>query len=158
MQTWALGNLAEVYLLMNKTDSALMYAQRDYELIMRIHYSNYLCNTLVDLDWIQGKLGNSSLAISYFKLAIQEGYITKSPKQINYAYIAEAQYFHDINQDDSSAVYAKKAIAVVQHTAFSNYTIKPSKLLLEIYRNSNIDSSFKYSEMYRLANDSVFSM
>jgi hypothetical protein len=54
-------------------------------------------------------------------------------------------------------VYAKKAIDVVQHTAFSNYSIKPSKLLLDIYRNNNIDSAFKYSEMYRMANDSLFS-
>jgi tetratricopeptide (TPR) repeat protein len=155
LQTWAYKNLGEVYFEMNKIDSALMYAQRDYELCMRFHYYDYLSITLKNLGNIQGKMGNSSLAISYFVLAIQEGLKAKSPKLINYAYTDEAQYFHDINQYDSCAVYAKKAIAVVQHTAFSNYSIKPSKLLLDIYRNSNIDSAFKYSEMYRMANDSL---
>jgi hypothetical protein len=90
-------------------------------------------------------------------MAIQEGFKTKSPKQINFACTAEAQYYHNINQNDSSAVYAKKAVAVVQNTAFSNYSIKPAKLLLDIYRTTNIDSAFKYSEMYRIANDSLFS-
>jgi len=157
MQTFALGNLAEVYLSMNKLDSALMYAQEEYELFMRIHPPVDLSYNYKTLGSIHGKLGNSSLAISYFNLAIQEAFKTKSSKKLNYAYYAEAQYFHDINQNDSSAVYAKKAIAVVQQTAFSNYSIKPAKLLLDIYRNTNIDSAFKYSEMYRMANDSLFS-
>jgi tetratricopeptide (TPR) repeat protein len=157
LQTWAFQSLGQVYLEMNKIDSALIYAQRDYELCMRIHYYNDLSFTLKNLGSIQDMMGNSSLAISYFNMAILEGFKTKSSKQLNWAYTAEAQYFHDINQNDSCVEYAKKAIAVVQHTAFSNLIIKPSKLLLDIYRNSNIDSAFKYSEMYRMANDSLFS-
>jgi tetratricopeptide (TPR) repeat protein len=157
LQTWALQNLSQVYMEMNQIDSSLMYAQRDYELSMRIHYFNDLGFTFKNLGSIQGKIGNSSLAISYFNLAIQEGFKRYSPKLLNWAYTAIAQYFHDIHQNDSSAVYAKKAIAVVQNTAFFNYCIKPSKLLLDIYRNSNIDSAFKYSEIYRIANDSLFS-
>ncbi|HSN59787.1 MAG TPA: tetratricopeptide repeat protein [Ferruginibacter sp.] len=157
LQTWALQSLGQVYNEMNKLDSALMYAQRDYELCMRIHYYNNLSYTLRNLGSIQGKMGNSSLAISYFNLALQEGFKIKSAKALNWTYTAEAQYFHDINQNDSSAFYAKKAIAVVQNTAFTNYSIKPAKLLLDIYRNTNIDSAFKYSEMFRMANDSLFS-
>jgi hypothetical protein len=156
LQSYALGNLAEVYLSMNILDSALMYAQREYELYMQVHPNVDLCYTYKTLGSIQGKLGNSSLAKSYFNLAIQEGSKTKSSKKLNYTYYAVAQYFHDINKYDSCAFYAKKAIAVVQHTAFSNYSIKPSKLLLDIYRNTNIDSAFKYSEIYRVANDSLF--
>jgi len=102
-------------------------------------------------------MGNSALAISYYNLAIQESCKRNAPRMINWAYMAKAQYLKDINQDDSSVVYAKKAIAVVHNTVFSNYSIKPSKLLLDIYRISNIDSAFKYSEMYRIANDSLFS-
>jgi hypothetical protein len=157
MQIWALGNLAGVYLLMNKTDSALMYAQREYELRMRNHYTGNLGGSLVDLGRIQGKLGNSSLAISYFNMAIKEGLKAKSAKQLNYMYASVAQYFYETNQDDSCVVYAKKAISIVQHSAFSNLRIKSSKLLMDIYRNSNIDSAYKYSEIYRIANDSLFS-
>jgi tetratricopeptide (TPR) repeat protein len=157
MQIWGFDNLAEVYLAMNKIDSALMYAQRSYELCMRYHYFHDLGFTLISLGSIHGKMGTPALAISYFMLALQEGLKAKSPKLINWAYTAEAQYFHDIMQDDSSLFYAKKAIAVVKNSAYSNYSFKASKLLLNIYRNSNIDSAFKYSEMYRMTNDSVFS-
>jgi hypothetical protein len=81
---------------------------------------------------IHGKMGNSSLAVSYYNLAIKEAIKEKSPKQFNWIYSDEAQFFHDINQTDSCVVYAKKAIAVVQHTAFSNLSEKPAKLLLDI--------------------------
>jgi tetratricopeptide (TPR) repeat protein len=128
LQSWAFQNLAEVYLPMNKIDSALIYAQRDYELCMQIHYNDFLSFTFINLGSIQGKMGNSSLAISYFNLAIQEGFKRNSPKQLNWAYNAVAQYYHDINQNDSSAVYAKKAIAVVQNTAFFNYCCFRRKL------------------------------
>jgi tetratricopeptide (TPR) repeat protein len=125
LQTSAFQNLGQVYMEMNKIDSALMYAQSDYELCMRIHYYDNLSYTLKNLGSIQRKMHNSSLALSYFNLAIQEGFKTKSSKQLNWAYTAEAQYFHDINQNDSSLVYAKKAIAVVQHSEFSNFSINP---------------------------------
>ncbi|MCX6162276.1 MAG: hypothetical protein NTV87_13205 [Ignavibacteriae bacterium] len=158
LQIWGYGNLCPMYMETNKSDSALMYAQKEYELCMRFHYFDYLSYALKDMGSIQAKLGNSSLAVSYFNMAIQEGIKIKSSKQINYAYTALAQYFHDINQNDSSIVYAKKAIDVVQNAAFFDLIIKPAKLLLDIYRNSNIDSAFKYSEMFRIANDSLFSI
>ena len=157
MQNLALTSLAEVYLLKNNLDSALIYVQRNYELSMQNNYYDYLSYTYGYLGSIHGKMGNSSLAISYFNLGIKEGIRTKSARALNTIYTVVAQYFNDSNQNDSSVVYAKKAIAVVRQTAFSNRSIIPAKLLLDIYRNSNIDSAFKYSEMYRIANDSLFS-
>lgn len=37
LQIWAYLNLGQVYSEMNKLDSALIYAQRDYELCMQFH-------------------------------------------------------------------------------------------------------------------------
>jgi hypothetical protein len=102
-------------------------------------------------------MGNTELANSYFNMSVQEGIKTKSPKQLNWAYTSRAQYFNDVNQRDSSILYAKKAIAAVQNTPFFNYSINPAKLLLALYKNYNSDSALKYSEIYRIANDSVFS-
>ncbi len=53
--------------------------------------------------------------------------------------------------------YAKKAIDIVKNTAFSNKSIKPAKLLLDIYENTNSDSAVKYFKIYKAANDSLFS-
>jgi NADH:ubiquinone oxidoreductase subunit 3 (subunit A) len=156
-QSMGFQNLGEVYLAMGRIDSALMYEQKDYELCIRIGFFNYFGYTLLTLGAIHGKLGNTAVAIGYFDMAIQEGIKTKSPKQLNWAYTAKAQYFYNAKQIDSGLLYAKKAIATVNNTAFSNYSIKPAKLLLDIYENSNSDSAIKYFKLYKAANDSLFS-
>ena len=43
MQTFSLNGLAEVYLLMNNLDSALIYVQRNYELCVQNNYYDYIC-------------------------------------------------------------------------------------------------------------------
>lgn len=149
-------SFGEFYLNMNKVDSALMYSQKGYELSMRIGYLDYLGPLLQQLGSIHARLGHSALAISYYDLAVKEGIKMNSPKFINTSYTAIAQYYYDAKQVDSAKLYAKKAIAAVQNTAFSNMNIYPAKLLLDIYRHTNIDSAFKYSEIYRVSNDSLF--
>lgn len=155
-QSWAYGGLAVAYLDMNKTDSALLYGQRCYELCMTTKYFDYFGYRLITLGDIHARLNNAALAISYYDMAIQEGYRTRSSKQLNWAFTAKAQYFADLSRVDSATLYAKKAIAAVENTAFSNYNLKPAKLLLEAYKKQNSDSAFKYSEIYRIANDSLY--
>ena len=153
----AFQNLGEVYLAMNKLDSALMYEQKDFEICKRIGFYDFFGYTLLTLGAIHGKMGNTTLAVSYFDMAIQEGLKRRSTKQLNWTYTAKAQFFASIGQNDSSIVYAKKALSAVANTGFTNYNLSAAKLLLDNYRNSNADSAFKYSEIYRITNDSVFS-
>jgi hypothetical protein len=110
------------------------------------------------LGSIQAKLNNSTLALSYLKLSLEEGYKIKSPKYINISYTAIAEYFQRAGQKDSAIAYSLKAIAAVKNSSFETMVIKPAKLLTDIYRNVNVDSAFKYSEMYKTAKDSVFSI
>lgn len=154
--TWNFQNLGECYLALNQIDSALMYAQKAYELSQRIKYSDFISYTLINLGSIHGKMGNNAIAIGYFDMAIDESHKKKLLRQLNRALTEKAEYFHSINQIDSSIVYAKKAIAAVESTDFSNNSIKPAKLLLDIYRKTNVDSAFKYSELFRITNDSLF--
>jgi hypothetical protein len=69
-----------------------------------------------------------------------------------------AQFYYASNQPDSAKLYATRAISSVNNTAFYTLNVDPAKLLLNIYRNSNVDSAFKYSEIYRTANDSLFNI
>jgi tetratricopeptide (TPR) repeat protein len=155
-QTWGYQNLADLYLLINQVDSALKYGQKDYELCQQIKYYDFISYTLINLGGIHGKLGNSALALGYFDMAIAESNQSKSPRQLNWALTAKAKYFHNINKNDSAIFYAKKAITAVQKTAFASNCIKPAQLLLDIYRGNNVDSAFKYSELYKSTNDSLF--
>lgn len=157
MQTWAYWLLGDSYNELNKLDSALMYAQRAYDICMRIKYFDYIHWTYESLGKIQGKLGNQALALGYFDLAIKEAIKKNSLTGTSQYYTSKAKYYLDINQKDSCSVYAKKAIGIVQNTAFAKSSLAPAKLLLDFYRTTNSDSAFKYSEIYRIANDSLFS-
>ena len=157
MQTWAFWLLGDSYCELNKLDTALMYAQRAYDIIMRISYFDYIHWTYESLGKIHGKLGNQAIALGFFDLAIQEAKKENSITRISQYYTSMAQFYFDINQKDSCSVYAKKAIGIVQNTAYTSASLKPAKLLLDVYRTTNSDSAFKYSEIYRVTNDSLFS-
>jgi hypothetical protein len=146
----------EIYLASNKLDSALMYTQKAYEQSMSSGIKYYLCGVYVQLGNIQSKLNNPSLALSYLNLSLDEATKINSPKYINIAENSIAEYYLKAGKKDSAIVYSKKAIAAVTNTAFANMKIKPAKLLLDIYRSTNADSAFKYSEIYRVANDSLY--
>ncbi|MEO7393610.1 MAG: tetratricopeptide repeat protein [Chitinophagaceae bacterium] len=154
---WGLQNLTEVYILTNQYDSALRYSQRDYEISARIDTKGLISYTFINLATIHGKMGNEALAKAYYDMAVNEGIKNKSPKQINWAYTSKAEYFKNNNQFDSAIITAKKAIDAVTHTNFANYALQAAKLLLDIYRQRNTDSAFKYSELYHRAKDSLFS-
>ncbi|MGI8581007.1 MAG: tetratricopeptide repeat protein [Chitinophagaceae bacterium] len=157
IQAWTFASLGEVYEAMNIKDSALIYTQRAYELCTQYHYTDFISSVIRTLGSIQGKMGNKELAISYFNMSIKYAFSVNSSRWLNQAYFALAQYYFDTNQNDSSLVYAKKAIDIVKNTAFSNKSIKPAKLLLDIYENTNSDSAIKYLKIYKAANDSLYS-
>jgi tetratricopeptide (TPR) repeat protein len=155
-QALAFENIAECYLAVDQLDSALVYAQQDFEVCTRAKCKDYFSYTLLNLGVVHGRLGNPLLANSYFDMAIQEAQRTNDAKALTFAFNKKSAYCYSNGQEDSALVYARKAIAVVQQTAFSNFSLEPAKLLLRIYRQRNVDSAFKYSEIYRTINDSLF--
>ncbi len=148
--------LGEIYLADGKLDSALIYTQKAYELTMSSGIKDYLGAIYGQLGMIQARMGDPKLAESYFQLAVQEGYRIGSPKYINIPNTALAEFHAAAGRNDSAIAYAKMAIAVVQGTPFSNMVMKPAQLLTDLYRTTNVDSAFKYSEMYKVANDSLY--
>ncbi len=151
-----LWNLGAVYLAANKLDSALMYSQRAYELCLQINFKINLPYILSNLGSIQSKLGNTQLAIAYYDMAAKEALKIQSIRYLNLAYTGLAQHYYNFTQTDSSLVYAKKAIAVVDSTFFFYLSIKPAKLLTDIYENSNCDSTLKYAKIFKAANDTLY--
>jgi hypothetical protein len=118
----------------------------------------WLTSTYLQFGSIHAAMKNSSLALNYWNLALNEANRIGSPKFVSTAYNAIAQFYYASNQSDSAKLYATRAISSVNNTAFYTLNVDPAKLLLNIYRNSNVDSAFKYSEIYRTANDSLFNI
>lgn len=155
IQLWVFNNIAQVYQEINKLDSALYYAQRAYEL--RDLDPIFAPHILRQLATIHSKLQNHELAISYFNLSLKEAGRIKSVRWLNEAHTAMAEYYKEIELRDSSISNAVKAINDVENTPYSMKIIKPAKLLLDIYENTNSDSAIKYFKMYKTVNDSLFS-
>jgi len=153
-----IGNevLGGIYLGTNKIDSALIYTQKAYELSMSTGIKYYLCDIYQQLGSIQAKLNNPTLSLSYLTMSLQEATAINSPKYMSIAYNSFAAYHLKANRKDSAIYYARQSVAAVQNTAFSTMSMTPSKMLLDIYSGNNVDSAFKYSEIYRIANDSLF--
>jgi tetratricopeptide (TPR) repeat protein len=143
---------------MGKIDSALVYTQKAYEMAIKSGINYWLTSTYLQFGSIHAAMKNSSLALNYWNLALNEANRIGSPKFVSTAYNAIAQFYYASNQSDSAKLYATRAISSVNNTAFYTLNVDPAKLLLNIYRNSNVDSAFKYSEIYRTANDSLFNI
>jgi hypothetical protein len=154
----AVNDMGTIYLAMGKIDSALVYTQKAYEMAIKSGINYWLTSTYLQFGSIHAAMKNSSLALNYWNLALNEANRIGSPKFVSTAYNAMAQFYYASNQPDSAKLYATRAISSVNNTAFYTLNVDPAKLLLNIYRNSNVDSAFKYSEIYRTANDSLFNI
>jgi tetratricopeptide (TPR) repeat protein len=154
----AVNDMGTIYLAMGKIDSALIYTQKAYELAINSGITYWLTSTYLQFGSIHAAMKNTSLALNYWNLALEEAKRIGSPKFASTAYNAIAQFYYNANQKDSAKLYATKAITSVTNTAFYTLNVDPAKLLLNIYRDTNIDSAFKYSEIYRAATDSLFNV
>jgi tetratricopeptide (TPR) repeat protein len=154
----AVNDMGTIYLAMNKIDSALIYTQKAYELAIKSGINYWLTTTYLQFGSIHASMKNSALAMSYWNLALAEAKRINSPKFTSMANAAIADYFYTNNQKDSAKVYATRAIASVKNTAFQTLGAAPAKLLLNIYKNVSLDSAFKYSEIYRTANDTLYNI
>jgi tetratricopeptide (TPR) repeat protein len=158
IKAWAPSNLGAVYLATNKLDSSLMYSQRAYEIFVRLkiidNNSGYL---FTNLGGVHSKLGNAQLAVSYFHTAINKNQSSSNIRYLNLLYNGLAEHYQRNNQTDSCAFYARKAIAAVNNTSFFYLSSKPAKLLADIYEKTNCDSTLKYANILKTANDSLTS-
>jgi tetratricopeptide (TPR) repeat protein len=157
IRSFPLLNLGSVYLAKNVLDSALIYSQREYEYSIKVKDKGNLPITYTNLAGVHSKMGDNELAVTYYQLAIQAALKNPLPRYRSLAYQGLAEHYARINQLDTAQAYARKAIASVGGTPFSYLSGKPAKMLADMYGKSNCDSTLKYSNIYREANDSLFS-
>ena len=156
IKIWPLMNLGVCYLNLNKLDSALMYLQRAYESSLVINQVD-LPFILWNLGSVHSKMGHDALAVTYSKMSIEMAEKSQRLRQLSFAYTGLAEHFLRTNEKDSSMLYLKKGLNAIQYTPFFFTSLKPAKMLADLYEKSNCDSTLKYASIYKIANDSVFS-
>lgn len=157
LEVWPMMNLAAVFLATNQLDSSLFYGLQAYEKTVLLRgfatQSSYIFSNIAGA---YSKKGDNQKALDYFQKAIQAVDANRSVRYKAIVYEAFAEHFQRNMQLDSCIFYAKKTIAIVQNSLFNYLAMKPSKLLTDIYENSNADSTLKYLKIYRAANDSLY--
>ena len=156
IKIWPVLNLGNCYLNINRLDSALKYLQSAYEKSLVINKVD-LPFILWNLGAVHSKMNNGALAVSYFNMSAQMAKDAKRLRQLCFAYTGLGEHYQRISQRDSSIFYLKQALLTVLHTPFFFMSVKPAKILAELYEKSNCDSTLKYAGIYKVANDSVFS-
>lgn len=157
IRSFPLLNLGSVYLAKNELDSALMYSQREYEYSVKVKDKGNLPITYTNLAGVHSKMGNNELAVTYYKLAIQQALMNPLPRYTSLAYQGLAEHYARLNQIDTAQLYARRAISSVSGTPFFYLSGKPARMLADMYSSTNCDSTLKYSNIYKAANDSLFS-
>jgi two-component system NtrC family sensor kinase len=156
-QIWPMMNMGAIFLALNQLDSSLFYSNIAYERCEEIKLYRNWSYILSNLASAYSKMGNANMAMSYYHKALTSAKESLSARYMNQVYTSLAEHYQRTNQEDSTLYYAKKAILETQNTVFTFLSIKPAKLLTDIYEKSNADSTLKYLKVYRAANDSLFS-
>lgn len=149
------ANVGNTYLQMDNLDSALFYLQKAEQLSEKATQKGFKSTNFIAMGNTYAAMKNTTLAVAYYNLALQQSIKSKSPRWLSDTYATLAKFYNDNSQTDSSIFYAKKSIATVENTGFSNNVIGSAKLLTDIYRNKNNDSAMKYADLYRIVNDSI---
>ena len=154
---WPIMNLGAIHLAMNNLDSALYYSRDAYDRCSKIKLERNMPYILTNIASAYSKMGMPDTAMFYFKQALTTAHESLSARYITQAYTSLAEHYMRNNQLDSTIYYSKKAIQATQNTVFTFLSIKPAKLMTDIYEKSNADSTLKYLKIYRTAYDSLFS-
>ena len=148
--------LGRVYLSLKKTDSALIYEQKAYNISMQYHYKKYLGSILLNLGRIQSAMGNKQLASEYFKKAITASTEQNYLRGIVAGNLLLADSYRKSGQRDSSLQFANKAFVVAKYLNSPDLLLRSYTTLAAFYRSTNNDSTVKYQELIIKLNDSVF--
>jgi len=155
----ALGIMGGIYVNLNKLDSALIFSQQSYEFYTKMQDKKYLPVTLNLLGYIHQRLGNTALALEYYRLGVKEASANGNLMQVSDICMTMVFLFKENKATDSAFYYAKKAFVVAQEVNSPYAIARASSFLKDFFRNKNmLDSAFTYQEIMTTAKDSVLNL
>lgn len=149
-----LGNLSRTFLKIHQTDSAFFYAQKMYEMSLRIteKVSSYMTSTMGN---VYLEMNQPIIAYGYFKKGLDLAGNSKGVRSLQWAYIPMANYFEKTNQLDSALIYWKKPFEFGTKEAYKEAFVTSRKIYQYYIAKDQKDSALKYINFYVSANDSI---
>jgi two-component system NtrC family sensor kinase len=154
--------MGKMYLGMHRPDSALYHCEAAYKnamkyLIFRTKVKdNWVPQyILLQLGRVQDELGNTELALSYFRQTLANPVNTG---EICECYLSIAQLYKRIGNQDSAIFYGARSLVSARESGLYNNIINASLFLSVIYEHKNLQQALLYSKNAISYKDSVHKM
>ena len=154
----ALSNIANVYNLMNKPDSALYNLNLFYQAASKTDDRiTFVWPEMQFRIGIAYKLkGDTAKAIASYKQGIIEANTDHDLRNLSMNNLLLAKIYNEYNHFDSSIKFAGIAYQVAKNVGFLNGVQESAFLISELYNETKkYDSAFKYLEISNVAKDSI---
>ncbi len=151
-------NLGNVYLGLNKLDSALLFTQRALGLFSKLSFEGrkYQGLTLTIIGSIYRAKGNFNLAMDASLKAVKANTEHNNISNLEESYALLSSLYVILNKPDSSLFYAMKALETAKNVGQARYMADAYGLLSYVYvSQKNRDSTLKYLQLYSALNDSL---
>ena len=153
----ATSSLGDLYLFLNKQDSAIKYLQRSYEYFNNAGDKYQYNLTLNGLGSVQLSMGNKELALGYYREAIRNGIVYNDTFGLSKSNLSMAKLYDAEAQADSSIFYAKKTLTYAQNANLLQDVVEAGKLLSKLYQNKDDKEALHYLQASLAAKDSLYS-
>jgi tetratricopeptide (TPR) repeat protein len=160
---FVLSNVADVYYLLNKPDTALFYIREAWE-----KYTNWereVAFTLVPLKSaiiigmgnVYSLMGKKDTALQFYHDAIFTSASSYDRITSSRVHAKIAELYESLHQYDSSLYYARLAHAIAKSVAQKFDVLGASELLVRLHKKSNnLDSAFYYQNVVVAMKDSLY--
>jgi two-component system, NtrC family, sensor kinase len=143
---------AKLLLAANMLDSALVYAQRAVEMSKETDWFDWSAFPVL-LGDIYAARGDYQAALLSYNRKTAVNFALDSGKN----FVGKAAVFVKIDQQDSSSIYARKALDIFQRIHYSKGVLQASELLSRTNEKTNPQEAIMYYKMSMAIRDSLYS-
>jgi two-component system, NtrC family, sensor kinase len=121
-----------------------------------MHASNATSRILNILGKIYQEMGSDSIALNYFHLGMSYSLSHNFNTAAIQTYNSLAKYFYDKQNMDSSMIYIRKSVELIQRSGVLLDEPEAYSILANLYKvKRNFDSTVKYMQLMQTAKDSL---
>jgi signal transduction histidine kinase len=148
-----------LYLILNRRDSALIYARKGYDFGLKAgRFNEYYPVAIGALGNVYADMGNFKEAEKYFKQALDESKIYGNTYFLARNYNNLASIYAKQKLNDSCIRYANLSLSLCAEHRYGDFAYDISKILVTVYDSAHKpDSTLKYMRIMIAAKDTVFS-
>lgn len=148
------SNIGSEYAILNRLDSALIYAQTAYQDALRLKAPDRQIELMI-LANIHKRMNRHPQALLYYRQSIPMSVAVKNDRTLSQTYLEMAEVFRAVQQTDSAVGYAEKSLKLAQSAAMPTTVQKAGVLLSELYEGADPRRSLGYLKLASTTKDSL---